>query len=317
MTGKAFASQADLADKTVTFSAIGPDLYAYTAQGDPNTGVIVGDDSCMVIDAQATPAMAADVIARVRAVTDKPIKYVLLSHYHAVRVLGASAYGASEIVAHEATRRLIVERGAEDMASEIGRFPRLFRGKETIPGLTWPTLTFEGTLTLWLGKRRVEIMHPGRGHTAGDTIAWVPDAGVMFSGDLVEYRSACYCGDAFLKEWPETIRRLAAFAPEALVPGRGDALTGADTVRAAMAGTADFLSALYGTAERAVAKGLSLKETFAAVRAAMDGPFGSYAIYEHCLPFNVSRAWDEARGVAWPRIWTDARDVAMWTELQG
>ncbi len=317
MTGKAFASQADLADKTVTFSAIGPDLYAYTAQGDPNTGVIVGDDSCMVIDAQATPAMAADVIARVRAVTDKPIKYVLLSHYHAVRVLGASAYGASEIVAHEATRRLIVERGAEDMASEIGRFPRLFRGKETIPGLTWPTLTFEGTLTLWLGRRRVEIMHPGRGHTAGDTIAWVPDAGVMFSGDLVEYRSACYCGDAFLKEWPETIRRLAAFAPEALVPGRGDALTGADTVRAAMAGTADFLSALYGTAERAVAKGLSLKETFAAVRAAMDGPFGSYAIYEHCLPFNVSRAWDEARGVAWPRIWTDARDVAMWTELQG
>lgn len=317
MSGKAFASQADLADKVVTFSAIGEGLYAYTAQGDPNTGVIVGDDSCMVIDAQATPAMARDVIARVRAVTDKPVKYVLLSHYHAVRVLGASAYGASEIVAHEETRRLIVERGAEDMASEIGRFPRLFRGKETIPGLTWPTLTFEGRLTLWLGKRRVEIWSPGRGHTAGDTVAWVPDAGVLFSGDLVEFRSACYCGDAFLREWPATIAALAKLGPEALVPGRGDALVGGTKVREAMAGTIDFLTALYGTAERCVARGLSLKETFAEVRRAMDGPFGGYAIYEHCLPFNVSRAFDEARGIAWPRIWTDERDVAMWRELQG
>jgi glyoxylase-like metal-dependent hydrolase (beta-lactamase superfamily II) len=316
MAGKSFASLSDLSDKIVTFSAIGEGLYAYTAQGDPNTGIVVGDDSCMVIDAQATPLMAQDVIARVRAVTDKPIKYVLLSHYHAVRVLGASAYGASEIIAHEATRKLIVERGAEDMASEIGRFPRLFRGVDTVPGLTWPTLTFAGSLTLWLGKRRVEISHPGRGHTAGDTIAWVPDAGVLFSGDLVEYRSACYCGDAFLKEWPETIMKLAKFSPEALVPGRGDALVGAATVKAAMVGTSDFLTALYGTAERSVAKGLTLKETSSEVRKVMDKPFGDYAIYEHCLPFNVSRAWDEARGIAWPRIWTDERDLAMWKALQ-
>lgn len=316
MSGKAFASQADLTAKAVTFSAIGKGLYAYTAQGDPNTGIIIGDDSCMVIDAQATPLMAQDVIARVRAVTDKPIKYVLLSHYHAVRVLGASAYGASEIVAHEATRKLIVERGVEDMASEIGRFPRLFRGVDTVPGLTWPTLTFAGSLTLWLGNRRVEISHPGRGHTAGDTIAWVPDAAVLYSGDLVEYKSACYCGDAFLREWPQTIARLAALDAVALVPGRGDALVGSATVKAAMAGTADFLNALFGTAERAVARGLSLKETAAAIRSEMDKPFGDYAIYEHCLPFNVSRAYDEARGIDWPRIWTDERDVAMWTALQ-
>ncbi len=316
MAGKSFASQADLADKIVTFSQVGDGLYAYTAQGDPNTGIIIGDDCCMVIDAQATPLMASDVIARVKAVTDKPIKYVLLSHYHAVRVLGASAYNASEIIAHDATRQLITERGIEDMASEIGRFPRLFRGQDSIPGLTWPTLTFAVTLTLWLGKRRVEISHPGRGHTAGDTIAWVPDAGVMFSGDLVEYKSACYCGDAFLAEWPGTIRRLMDYAPDALVPGRGDALVGTATVQAAMAGTTDFLTSLFSTAQRSVAKGMTLKETFGAVRAAMDAPFGDYAIYEHCLPFNVSRAYDEASGIAWPRIWTDARDVAMWKALQ-
>jgi glyoxylase-like metal-dependent hydrolase (beta-lactamase superfamily II) len=314
----AFASTGDTAAKKITFARLGEGLFAYTAEGDPNTGVIVGDDSCMVIDTQATPAMAADVIGRVRTVTDKPIKYVLLSHYHAVRVFGASAYQASEIIASEATRRLIVERGEQDKASEIGRFPRLFQGAETIPpGLVWPTLTFADRMTLWLGKRRVEIVHLGRGHTAGDTIAWVPDAGVMFSGDLVEYKSACYCGDAHFRDWPRTLDRLADYRPKALVPGRGDALVGEGMVKDAIAGTRAFLSATFETAETAVAQGKSLKETFAAVRAAMDGPFGAYAIYEHCLPFNVSRAWDEARGIEHPVVWTDVRDREMWSALQG
>ena len=83
---KTFASTGDLAEKKISFTEIGPDLYAFTAEGDPNTGVIVGDDCCAVFDAQATPAMAHSVVEKVRTVTDKPIKYVILSHYHAVRV---------------------------------------------------------------------------------------------------------------------------------------------------------------------------------------------------------------------------------------
>ena len=101
---------------------------------------------------------------------------MLLTHYHAVRVLGASAYKGAEILASDDTRGLIVERGQQDMDSEIGRFPRLFRAVETIPGLTWPHLTFPDQISVWLGKREVRIMHIGRGHTAGDVIAVVPDA---------------------------------------------------------------------------------------------------------------------------------------------
>ncbi|MCZ8270392.1 MAG: MBL fold metallo-hydrolase [Beijerinckiaceae bacterium] len=307
-----------MAEKTITFAEIGKDLYAFTAEGDPNTGVIIGDDGVLIVDAQATPAMARGVIERVRSVTDKPITHVLLSHYHAVRVLGASAYtNARMILASDATRDLIVERGEQDMASEIERFPRLFRGQETIPGLTWPSVTFATEMSVWLGKREVRIRHLGRGHTAGDTIAWVPDAGVMFSGDLVEYKSACYCGDAHFADWPETLQRLAAYDPVALVPGRGDALIGREKVKAAIAGTTDFLQALFGTVQQAVARGDDLKTAYKAVRAAMDGSFGSYAIYEHCLPFNVSRAYDEARGIAHPVIWTAERDRAMWAALQG
>ncbi len=312
-----FASTNDLTDKKISFDEIGKDLYAFTAQGDPNTGIIIGDDGVMIVDAQATPAMAQAVIERVRGVTDKPITHVLLSHYHAVRVLGASAYkDAKMIIASQGTRQLIVERGAQDMASEIGRFPRLFQGQETIPGLTWPTVTFEGELTIWLGKREVRLSHPGRGHTAGDTIAFLPDAEVMFSGDLVEYKSACYCGDAHLADWPQTLKKLKSFDPKALVPGRGDALVGRAKVNAAMEGTTDFLTALYGTVKKSVRRGDDLKASFAAVRKAMDKSFGKYAIYEHCLPFNVSRAYDEACGIDHPRIWTDKRDIEMWQLLQ-
>lgn len=314
---KSFASTGDLAEKTVTFRDIGLDLYAYTAQGDPNSGIIVGDDCCMVIDAQATPAMAGDVIARVRQVTDKPIRYVVLSHYHAVRVLGASAYDAHGIIASDATYRLILERGQQDWDSEYGRFPRLFQDAESIPGLTWPNLVFEREMSVFLGKREVKLMHLGAGHTAGDIVACVPDARVMFSGDLVEYHSACYCGDAHLREWPATLDAIREFDPQALVPGRGDALTDSRTVREALAMTRDFVSTLYTTAELSVARGRSLKETMAAIREVMDPRFGSFAIYEHCLPFNVSRAYDEASGIDHPVIWTAERDREMWAALQG
>jgi glyoxylase-like metal-dependent hydrolase (beta-lactamase superfamily II) len=314
---KAFASAGDMTEKKVSFDQIGPGLYAFTAEGDPNSGVIVGDDSCMVIDAQATPAMASDLIARVAKVTDKPIKYVLLTHYHAVRVLGASAFKGAEILASDATRGLIAERGKQDMDSEIGRFPRLFRAVETIPGLTWPSVTFPDQMSVWLGRREVRIMHIGRGHTAGDVVAAVPDCGVVFSGDLVEYHSACYCGDAHFTDWPQTLDNLAEMQPTALVPGRGAALTTAEQVKEGIEMTTDFLSTLYGSVKDSVAKGRSLKDAFDFARIAMDPKFKSFAIYEHCLPFNVSRAYDEARGIEWPVIWTAERDREMWAALQG
>jgi glyoxylase-like metal-dependent hydrolase (beta-lactamase superfamily II) len=313
----AFASTADLADKTISFDAIGPDLYAFTAEGDPNSGVIIGDDGVMVVDAQATPVMARQVIDRVAQVTDKPIKYVLLTHYHAVRVLGASAYRDAAILASEATRGLIVERGKQDMDSEIGRFPRLFRAVESIPGLTWPTITFPDQMSVWLGKREVRIMHVGRGHTAGDVVAFVPDANVVFSGDLVEYHSACYCGDAHFTDWPATLDRLAEFSAKALVPGRGAALKTPQQVADGIALTEDFLTTLYGAVTESVRKGRSLKETYDAVRAAMDPKFANFAIYEHCMPFNVARAYDEAKGIEHPVIWTAERDRSMWAALRG
>jgi glyoxylase-like metal-dependent hydrolase (beta-lactamase superfamily II) len=315
---KAFASQADLAEKTVSFTKLSEHAYAYTAEGDPNSGVIVGDRSVMVIDTQATPVMAADVIRRIREVTDKPIRHVVMSHYHAVRVLGASAYaaeGATEVIASEDTRDLIVERGAADMKSEIERFPRLFRSVETIPGLTWPTITFRGALTLWLGSLEVQLMQVGRGHTKGDTIAWLPQEKILFSGDLVEAGATPYCGDAYYRDWPQTLDRLAALEPRALVPGRGPALSDPASCKEAIAGTRAFVSELYASVAEGAKAGHDLKRVFADTNAALFPRYGHWVIYEHCMPFDVTRAYDEATGHDHPRIWTAERDKAMWESI--
>ena len=313
---KAFASQGDLAEKEISFTEVGKDLWAFTAEGDPNSGVIIGDDSVMIVEAQATPRLANMVIDKVREVTDKPITHVVLTHYHAVRVLGASAFNADQIIMSDVARSMVVERGQEDWDSEFQRFPRLFEGHESIPGLTWPTTTFSDSMTVYLGNRRVEIKQIGRAHTAGDAVIWVPDEEVMFTGDIVEKHSACYCGDGHFADWGKTLDNVKAYDPRSIAPGRGDALVGRDAVEEAIELTRDFVRSTYEPVARVAARNGTLKDAWDACREVCDPKFGDYAIYEHCLPFNVSRAYDEARGIDHPRIWTAQRDIEMWEALQ-
>jgi len=313
---KAFASQSDMSEKKISFTEIGEGLYAFTAEGDPNSGVIIGDESAMIIEAQATPRLANKVIECVRSVTDKPISHVVLTHYHAVRVLGASAFNADQIIMSDMARAMVVERGQEDWDSEFQRFPRLFEGHESIPGLTWPTTTFDGSMSVYLGNRRVDLMHLGRAHTAGDIVINVPDQNVMFTGDIVEYHSACYCGDGHFADWGDTLDNIKSFEVDAIAPGRGDALVGQDMVNRAIESTRDFVESTYRPVAKVAARNGSLKEAWDACRAECDPKFSDYAIYEHCLPFNVARTYDEARGIDTPRIWTAQRDLDMWEALQ-
>ena len=317
MTTKAFASQADLVEKKVSFDKLSEHAYAYTAEGDPNTGIVVGDDAVMVIDTQATPVMAADVIRRIREVTDKPIKYVVLSHYHAVRVLGASAYEPEQIIASQDTYDLIVERGEADKASEIGRFPRLFNAVESVPpGMTWPTITFTGRMTVWLGQLEVQLLQLGRGHTKGDTVAWLPQEKILFSGDLVEFGATPYAGDAYFKDWPATLDAVAALRPAKLVPGRGASLQTAAQVEAGLAGTRAFVSELYQSVQAGARAGRDLKSVYRETVDALRPKYGQWVIFDHCMPFDITRAYDEATQHPDPRIWTAERDIEMWKALE-
>lgn len=315
---KKFASHADLEEKKVSFTKLSEHAYAYTAEGDPNTGIIIGDDSVLVADTQATPAMAQDVVRRIREVTDKPIKYVVLTHYHAVRVLGASGYEPQEIISSQDTYNLIVERGEQDKASEIGRFPRLFQDVESIPsGLTWPTMVFNQKMTLWMGKLEVQLLQLGRGHTKGDTVVWLPQDRVLLSGDLVEFDATPYAGDAYFKDWPQTLKNVAALKPTALVPGRGPALLGEKQVAEGLEATGNFIADVRDSVEAGVAAGKDLKTIYQDTFAKLKPKYGHWVIFDHCMPFDVTRCYDEVTQYPDPRIWTAARDQEMWETLEG
>jgi glyoxylase-like metal-dependent hydrolase (beta-lactamase superfamily II) len=279
MPGKPFASSADTAAKHQTLEILADGVYALTAEGDPNVGAIEGDDFLICFEALATPVAAGKWLARLREHTDKPIRHLVLSHYHAVRVLGASAFDAEVIVAHENTRALVAERGKEDWASEFARMPRLARGAESVPGLTWPTLTFSDKLTIDLGGDRgdLELRYCGRGHTEGDLVAWLPRQRILFAGDLVESAAALYTGDAFHREWStSTLDRIAAFGAETLVGGRGAVARGRAGVDAAIAQTRHFLEVMLAEVGAVQRRGGTLKYAFDACHAAPVGRTGRH-----------------------------------------
>jgi glyoxylase-like metal-dependent hydrolase (beta-lactamase superfamily II) len=288
-------------------------VYALITGGDPNTGFIVGERGVAVVDARATPALARETVAAVRQVTDKPIRYLVLTHYHAVRVLGASGIGAEHIIAHRGTRDLIRERGQADFESEARRFPRLFLDIASVPGLTHPDITYSDQMSLDLGDREVHLRWLGRAHTEGDTAVWIPDARVLFAGDLVEASAAPYCGDAFILDWPATLQNVRALDAEAVVPGRGPAVRGA-SVTQAINDTEAYLTTLRDTVRAAVQGEADVAAAYSAAEAALSPRFGEWAIFKHCLPFNVQRMYDEVAGTR-PRIWTESRDAALWRSL--
>lgn len=310
-----FASQDDLKAKKISFPELAEGVFGFTAEGDPNSGVIIGEESVMVIEAQATPALAQNVISKIKAVTNKPIKYLVLTHYHAVRVLGASAYQADEIICSEKTLEMINERGMQDWASEFQRFPRLFDNHESIPGLTYPTKTFKNKMTLDLGNKPVEILHLGEGHTRGDAVVWLPNEKILFAGDLVEYNATPYCGDAQLKRWPHTLDAISNLSPHGLVPGRGDALTNKEKCNEAISNTKSFVTTLLSLTQECVLNNYSLKECYNHVMKIMEPQFGHWVIFKHCMCFNVTRAYEELNGLEHPKIWTDKRDLEMWESL--
>ncbi len=320
MSSKPFASSADLTGKTETLEELADGVYALTAEGDPNVGAIEGEDFLVAFEARATPVAARAWLAKLREHTDKPVRYLVLSHYHAVRVLGASAFDADVVIAHENTRMLVAERGRQDWDSEFARMPRLFEEPESIPGLTWPSLTFGDHLTIALGGDRGDLVlqYLGRGHTEGDIVAWLPRERILFAGDLVEARAALYTGDAFHREWSSgTLDGVAALGAEHLVGGRGGVVHGREAVDAAIAQSRGFLTALIDEVSQVQNGGGTLKDAFDACHSRLAPEYGAWPIFEHTLPFDVARLWEELEGVERPTIWTAERDRQVWDRLQG
>ena len=316
---KPFASSADTSQKTDTLEVLADGVYALTAEGDPTVGAVEGEDFVVAIESRATPAASRDWLKILREQTDKPVRYLILTHYHAVRVLGASAFDAGDIIMSDASRDLVAERGEQDWKSEFGRMPRLAKNAEEVPGLTWPTITFAREYDIDLGgdRGKLELRFLGRGHTGGDIAVWHDKTRTLYAGDLVESKAALYTGDAYHFDWAgKTLDNVKAYRSENLIGGRGAVSRGVAETDAAVEQTRKFLNGMIEHTGRVHRAGGDLKAAFEATRDALAPEFGAWPIFEHCLPFDVQRLWDEFDGIEHPRIWTAERDREVWAKLQ-
>lgn len=168
----------------VSFTEIENGVWAYSCASGPTSGLIVGDDVAMVNDGQADPALADDLARRVREVTDKPVAYAVITHYHPGRWINLDRFPDASVISTRKCRSSVLHRASSGSMAAAMPEPDLYPALRDAPP-PYIALTFTSALTVDLGGRRVECMFFGKGHTAGDAVIWVRDASTMFTGDLV------------------------------------------------------------------------------------------------------------------------------------
>jgi cyclase len=205
---------------------IGPGVYAAISD-ESNAGFIVGDDAVLVVDSFFEPDTATALLGEIRKITPKPVRYVVNTHYHVDHVSGDQVFkdAGAIIIAHRNVRawirpeNLLQMKDAPDPAFKA-------RIMQRIALLPLPDLVTESPITVWLGGRRVDI-RPAEGHTGGDLVVGVPDARVLFCGDLL-WRMPPNIVDGTMSKWIETDRsfeQLPQAASMVFVPGHGDVAT--------------------------------------------------------------------------------------------
>ena len=187
---------------------------------DQQIGVVLGEDAALVVDTRTTPSHARELIADIGRLTPLPVSVVVDTHWHSDHVFGNHSFRPAVIWGHERCRTRLLETGAEQLAHIRERLPEF---AEELADLVIdpPERTFADSAEVEVGGRRVELRYLGRGHTDADIVILVPDANVMFAGDLLENDAVAYFGDGYPMDWPATAERILGLVSGAVVPGHG------------------------------------------------------------------------------------------------
>jgi glyoxylase-like metal-dependent hydrolase (beta-lactamase superfamily II) len=239
---------------TFKLAAVVPGVHVAVAEGVPyyvaNSVVIVGDDGVLLVDSSAGPGEAQVLREAIRTITTKPVRYIVDTHFHFDHALGHAAFPEAVTIAHVATRAgLALGLKQPTLAANLAALPgraadmRARAAAETDAAkrdglladatkteayarelaavVASPSqITFTDQLTLWLGTREVRIMHLGRGHTAGDTVVYLPAERVICTGDLFNGYIG-YMGDAYVDEWADTLGHLGRIDFRTVIAGHG------------------------------------------------------------------------------------------------
>jgi cyclase len=249
------------------FEKVADGIYYATASGTMTVGanspIILTDTEALVVDSEITPAAARALVADLKAVTDKPVRYVIDSHYHYDHAFGNQVFGPEvQVIGHENTRKRLLTNVMEQYTylTSVDPVParvvalRERRDKEADPQakallerqianslayleqvkeirVTPPTVTFDRKMTIYRGGREIQLLYFGRGHTDTDVVVYLPKEKIVCTGDLME-SVISYMGDAYAEEWPATLDRLMSLDFDTVMPGHGVVFKGKGHIEA-------------------------------------------------------------------------------------
>ncbi|MCA0251938.1 MAG: MBL fold metallo-hydrolase [Actinobacteria bacterium] len=242
--------------------------HVFVAVAEPasvNIGLVVGRDAALVIDTGSSPAQGAAIRRAAEAAAGVPVRAVLVTHWHWDHFFGLAGFDGVPSYGHRTLTDWLRSDGLAASAAEAG---------VPVTALTAPTHPFTLARVIDLGDRRVELVHFGRGHSDGDTVAVVPDADVIFAGDLLEESGPPAFGpDCYPKEWPSAVDGILGLVNEhtILVPGHGRTID-----RMYAFDQRARISGLYGQAEHLARRGVKLADAYAAG----EWPFPEEVVHE-------------------------------------
>jgi glyoxylase-like metal-dependent hydrolase (beta-lactamase superfamily II) len=191
---------------------------------DQNIGAILGDDGVLIVDTRVSHRQADEILGDLRELTPLPVRAVVNTHGHNDHAFGNHRFRPAPIWGHARCAAMVRDTGAAQIRAVSAALPEL-AGDLADVVLDPPDRTFDGdeaTLAFDSGGRRIDLRYLGRGHTDNDIVVVVPDADVLFAGDLVEAGAPPYFGDGYPMDWPATVERLVELVAGAAVPGHGD-----------------------------------------------------------------------------------------------
>lgn len=188
---------------------------------DQDIGVILGDDGVVLVDTRSTHRQAREIIDDLRSITSLPVTVVINTHWHFDHTFGNAVFRPCAIWGHPRAAERLRRSGEKAREAMKARLPELAADLDEVV-IDPPDGTLEETATIEVGGRAIELRHLGRGHTDGDIVISVPDAAVLFAGDLLENGAPPYFGDGYPLDWPATLERMLPIATGAVVPGHGD-----------------------------------------------------------------------------------------------